>query len=127
MCKTVIQEATFFEPTAPPAAEVNISAENDGSDEEFFVFGKANRADKSTAEEEVWRFLDDTVKTMDSLHAFPLIKQVFMKYNTTLPSSAPVEHLFSYGGNVLTSSHSQISDDHMEQVLLLRTEASAQS
>lgn len=84
------------------------------------MFGKANRADKSTAEEEVRRFLDDTVKTMDSLHAFPLIKQVFMKYNTTLPSSAPVERLFSYGGNVLTSSRSQMSDDYMEQVLLLR-------
>lgn len=120
MCKTVIQEATSLESKAPPAAEVNISSENDGSDEEFFVFGKTNRADKSTAEEEVRRFLDDSVKTMDSLHAFPLIKRLFMKYNTTLPSSAPVERLFSYGGNVLTSSRNRMSDDHMEQVLLLR-------
>lgn len=69
------------------------------------MFGKTNRTDKSTAEEEVRRFLDDTVKSMDSLNAFPLLKQLFMKYNTALPSSAPVERLFSYGGNVLTSSH----------------------
>lgn len=84
------------------------------------MFRKTNHTDKSTAEEEVRRFLDDTVKSMDSLNAFPLLKQLFMKYNTTLPSSAPVEHLFCYGGNVLTSSRSRMSDDHMEQVLLLR-------
>ena len=60
------------------------------------------------------------VKTMDSLHAFPLVKQLFIKYNTTLPSSAPVERLFSYGGNVLTASRSRMSDEHMEQVLLFR-------
>lgn len=120
MCKTVVQEATSFESRAPPAAEMNSISETDGSDEEFFVFGKKNRADKSTAEEEVRQFLDDTVKTMDSLHAFPLVKQLFMKYNTTLPSSVPVERLFSYRGNVLTSSWSRMSDDHMEQILILR-------
>ncbi len=120
MCKTMIQEATSLETREPPAAAMNTISETDGSDEDFFVFGKTNKTDKSTAEEEVWRFLDDTVKTMDSLNAFPLVKQLFMKYNTTLPSSAPVERLFSYGGNVLTSSRSRMSDDHMGQVLLLR-------
>lgn len=60
------------------------------------------------------------MKSIDSLYAFPLVKQLFMKYKTTLPSSVPVEHLFSYGGNVLTTSRSRISDDHMEQVLRLR-------
>lgn len=69
-------------------------------------------------EEEIQRFLDDPEKNMKSLNSYPLVKQLFMKYNTTLPSSAPVERLFSYGGNVLTSSRSRMSDEHMEQVLL---------
>ncbi|XP_060773195.1 uncharacterized protein LOC132883505 [Neoarius graeffei] len=120
MCKTLIQEAASLDTIEPLAAAVNTVSDSDGSDEDFFVFGKTNSSDKTTAEEEVRRFLDDPAKSLDSLNAFPLVKQLFMKYNTTLPSSAPVERLFSYGGNVLTSSRSRMSDDHMEQVLLLR-------
>lgn len=57
MCKTVVQEATSFESREPPAAAMNTISETDGSHEDFFVFGKTNCTDKSTAEEEVQRFL----------------------------------------------------------------------
>nr|XP_023685835.1 uncharacterized protein LOC111853318 isoform X1 [Paramormyrops kingsleyae] len=119
MCKTVVQEATSLK-SRSPAADVVISSETDGSDEEFFVFGKTNKAEKWTVEKEVRMFLYDTEKSLNSLHAYPLVKQLFLKYNTTIPSSAPVERLFSDGGSVLTSFHTRMSDDHMEQVLLLR-------
>lgn len=87
---------------------------------EFFVFEKTINAGKGTAEEEVQRFLRDPEKSMQFLNSYPLVKQLFMKYNNTLPSSAPVEHLFSYGGNVLALSRSRMSDEHMEQVFLRR-------
>ena len=66
MCKIVIQEAASLESRGPPAAEINTISESDESDEEFFVFGKSNRADRGTAEDEVRRFLNDNQD-----HGFP--------------------------------------------------------
>ena len=61
--------------------------------------------------------------TVQSLANFPTVKQIFMKYNTTLPSSAPVERLFSLGGLILTPKRCRLSDEHFERLVLLRYNA----
>ncbi|KAG1960255.1 zinc finger BED domain-containing protein 4-like [Pimephales promelas] len=48
------------------------------------------------------------------------VKKVFIKFNTTLPSSSPVQQLFSNGANAVIPKGNHLSDEHFERVLLLR-------
>lgn len=123
MRRTLLQEAISLEPLHSPATlrDDNNSVKSDESEENFFVFNNAKSSSDSTTHDEVRKYLEDSDNNnLTSLKAFPIVKRLFIKYNTTLPSSAPVERLFSHGGNLLTSSRNRMSDDHMEQVLLLR-------
>ncbi|XP_064487125.1 uncharacterized protein LOC135399240 [Ornithodoros turicata] len=50
---------------------------------------------------------------------FPGIKELFVKYNTGLPSSASVERMFSVAGDVLVRKRGRLSDANIEKQLLL--------
>ena len=59
-------------------------------------------------------------KELDCLHRYTIIKSLFLKYNTTLPCSAPVERLFSLGNMVLTPKRNRLVDARFEKFLLMR-------
>ena len=50
----------------------------------------------------------------------PNYKKFFIKFNTRLPSSTPVEQLFSLGGLIATLQRKRLSDEHFEELLLLK-------
>jgi len=62
-------------------------------------------------------FLSSTKKDLDILNQYPIIKEVFLKYNTTIPSSAPVERLFSKAIQVLTLRRNKLNDRTFEMIL----------
>lgn len=70
---------------------------------------------------EVFRYLQDTRTSITMLQEYPAVKRVFLRYNTNLSSSAPVERLFSLGSLILCPNRRRLSDTLFEKLLLLKS------
>ena len=69
---------------------------------------------------EVDLFLSDTSQKLSSLRKYPALKQLFLKYNAALPSSASVERLFSLAGRIFVPLRNGLSDLNFERLLFLK-------
>ncbi|KAB0804457.1 hypothetical protein PPYR_01427 [Photinus pyralis] len=74
----------------------------------------------SLSELEVLKYLNDTRITLDMLNDYKYIKQVFLKFNTILPSSASVERLFSFAQIVNAPRRNALSDQNFEKLVVLK-------
>lgn len=66
------------------------------------------------------KYLQDSSRDLGMLNNHPAVKSVFLQFNTTIPSSAPVERLFSTGAIILTKRRNRLSDETFEKLLLLK-------
>jgi hypothetical protein len=57
----------------------------------------------------------------ETLHSTPILKKVLIKYNTPLPSSTPVERIFSVKGAILSKKRGKMNDEHFEKTMLLKS------
>lgn len=62
----------------------------------------------------------DNNYSLQCLKNTPSIEAIFLKFNTPLPSSAPVERLFSIAGCVYTKKRGRLTDGNFEKVLLYK-------
>ena len=105
--------------TVHVAQDSDTVSDSVSQEDDFFCFD-AQPAASTDARTEVDMYLTDTSRDVQSLHRYPLIKRLFLQYNTALPSSAPVERLFSLGGQILTPRRNRLTPAHFERQLLLR-------
>ena len=88
--------------------------------DDFYDFQSDDESDvQSNVKTEANDYLNNA-KTIENLHHYPVVRRPFLLHNTALPSSAPVEWLFSLGGLVLTSKRNRLTDDRFEKLLLMR-------
>ena len=86
---------------------------------DFYNFESEEKSDSEDTVESGARAYLSKAKKVDCLHNYPTIKRLFLKYNTTLPSSAPIQRLFSLGSLVLTPKCNKLTDARFEKLLLM--------
>ena len=74
----------------------------------------------SSLELQAMSYLQDNRLTLQSLDDYPAVKSVFIRYNTALPSSAPVERLFSFVGMIHSPKRGSLSDTLFEQLVMMK-------
>ena len=89
------------------------------SDEDSFLPKKKPRIHQCPIQI-VDEYLRSDYQDLSLLKTMPILEKLFRKYNTSLPSSAPVERMFSTAGGIFTKRRQQLSDEHFEMQLLLR-------
>ncbi|RXN04055.1 Zinc finger BED domain-containing 4 [Labeo rohita] len=96
----------------------------DGEVEDFFVFTEdvevSGKSTHSKAELETLHFLEDQRKELEVLDQYPLIRQLFVRFNTIIPSSAPVEHLFSFAGLINRPHRRHLKPNLFEKLVVLK-------
>lgn len=108
--------------------ESSSAIENQNKADDFFQFDSSSsdteenvcQVQRSKADMIVSYYLSDLEQELNTLHRYPEVKKVFMKYNTPLPSSAPVERLFSYATMINHPKSHKLSDEMFEKRVLLK-------
>ncbi|KAM4717816.1 uncharacterized protein zbedx [Anableps anableps] len=123
MCTLLATEASQMDPCDAPEANTSRNLSTIESEDDFFSYGSAKTSTQIQQRgvmEEIRKYVEGTGKSLECLQDFPRVKQLFLKYNTTLPSTAPVQRLFSQKGNLMTSQRNFLTDDYFERIQLLR-------
>lgn len=94
-------------------------------DESFFDFEQCSKAKDSFDPEveiknEINRYLADDDHSLSSLERYPIVKRLFLKYNTTIPSYASVRRLFAYSGLTSCKRNLKMSGRHFERLVFMK-------
>lgn len=123
MCSLLATEASQIDPCDLIVVNTSRNSSTIESEDDFFSYGPVKPATPIQpwgVMEEIRKYIEGTGKSLECLQEFPRVQHLFLKYNTTLPSTAPVQRLFSQKGNLITSQRNFLTDEYFERIQLLR-------
>lgn len=86
--------------------------------EDNFCF---NNDDFEESQTEIERFMKNPFTSdLTTFNTMPVKKEIFVKYNTALPSSASVERLFSVAGDICSKKRACMTDKNFEDTLFCK-------
>ena len=105
--------------SASGAAVTTAAAVNTDDDYGYEETTPAQNVMQNFEQVTVMQYLTDNDVTVETLHKYNVVKQMFLRFNASLPSSAPVERLFSVAGLIETPRRNRLSDKMFEKLTLL--------
>lgn len=69
----------------------------------------------------VLKYFEDPRQRLECLNSYPTVKKIFLRYNTPVASSAPVERLFSFATMTNLPKSNRLSDDLFEYEVVLKS------
>lgn len=106
--------------SASGAAVTTAAAVNTDDDYGYEETTPAENVMQNFEQVTVMQYLTDSDVTVETLHKYNVVKQMFLRFNASLPSSAPVERLFSVAGLIETPRRNRLSDKMFEKLTLLK-------
>lgn len=100
-------------------SEIEVESNDDNFVNNFFCL-PTNHLANSISTDQLQLYLNSNDKELQSLINWPMVREKFIQYNCGMPSSAPVERLFSTGGNTMTVKRHRLSDTTFENLVLLK-------
>lgn len=94
--------------------------DNDDDDDYYGGMEERGEATDDKIRLEIMHYLQDNDNKLSNLDKYPVIKKMFIYFNTTLPSSAPVERLFSMAKIICEPHRNRLSHKHFEELVLLK-------
>ncbi len=95
---------------------------NDDSDFYSVIIDSEETNNAAAAvQDQVAGYFSSRSNSVDALLAYPALVEAFKKSNSTLPSSATVERLFSAAAQILTVRRCNLSDDNFDKLVFMRS------
>lgn len=94
------------------------AAENNDEDDDIFV-RDVRRQSSGSLLIELENYFNSVTCKLSTLNSFPTIFRMFIRFNTTLSSSAPIERIFSQALLIFVGRRNRLSTQNFERALFL--------
>ena len=119
-CKELLLQAASKYSADNKKNSVSLPTTSDTADYYGFKVKCDSTKSSSNSAIDVIKYLEDPSDNLCMLSKYPSVKKVFVRFNSALPSSAPVERMFSMAGKIHSPSRTLLTSDNFRKSVLMK-------